>query len=147
MIAGQLAVVLGCYAIREYLCWPANEFCSESNGRCLRLKMIPFFGIPLFLALTVLVFLLVDGWYGWAKLFTRIQEIFSGQDSVEEIIEMQQNMNAQDVNINSQTVRQAIIYQESSFLKLSKFEGSCYTPRYAVGSHLCQFDFSARHSH
>ena len=104
MIAGQLAVVLGCYAIREYLCWSANEFCSESNGRCLRLKIIGFWVIPGVLALTVLVCLLVDGWYGWAQLFARIQGIFSCQHVAEdEVIELQ-NMNAPNVNVNSPTV-------------------------------------------
>ena len=104
MIAGQLAVVLGCYAIREYLCWPANEFCSESNGRCLRLKIIGFGLIPAILALTVLVGLLVDAWYGWAKLFIRIQKIISGNHVVEdEVIEMHE-MNAPNVNMSSPTV-------------------------------------------
>ena len=69
-------------------------------------------GIPFVLALTVLVGLLVDGWYGWAKLFTRIQNIFSGNNNVteDEVIEME-NMNGQNVNINSPTVRNYLLIE------------------------------------
>ena len=68
-------------------------------------------GIPFVLALTVLVGLLVDGWYGWAKLCTRIQMIFSGNHVAEdEVIEME-NMNGQNVNINSPTVRNYLLIE------------------------------------
>ena len=95
-----MACVLGLYLIREYLCWPQTEFCSLKNGTCLREKIFIMAMIPTFSCTIVLLGLLVEDWYGWASLVTRIRQLLTGQNG-DEVIELQ-NMNGQ--NNEEQTV-------------------------------------------
>ena len=94
VVCGQIAVVVGSYLLREYLCWPENDFCSLANGICLRSWIVIMAGPPIAIALVALAGilvesfsssnsfsnmlisgLLVEDWYGWTELVGKLHGI------------------------------------------------------------------------
>ena len=119
VIFGQLGLVIGSYAVREYICWPESDFCSLTNSQCLRSQIVWMGGLPIALASLVLVGLLVDDWYGWGPLFARIKGVFKcpeGQVApAEGDIELQ-DMNMDHANNNHPTVN------------MTRISTSCFIP-------------------
>ena len=115
-----MVCVLALYLIREYLCWPDTEFCSRKNGTCLRENVVIMGVIPTFLSILVLSGLLIDDWYGWASLVTRLQQAFRCQQEEDngdiEIQDMSSNQN----NNNEQTVSLRLSFN-FSFVNLCNF--------------------------
>ena len=112
-LSGQMVCVLALYLIREYLCWPDTEFCSRKNGTCLREKVVIMGVIPTFSSILVLFGFLIDDWYGWASLVTRLQQAFRCQQDEDNGDMELQDMSNQNNN-NEQTVSLRLSFNLSS---------------------------------